>query len=373
MVHEPTAQPPLDWWRGSWSQAVAAMRAATGSPEGLHALIQQTIEDTDLQTARSRLRVRQVLVLGQLIEQDPDSARPEAEARRADITGMRVLYQTEGLSVLREALEDPVMRDHQLTRAQLAQVRAITLEDLERVYDLGWMLERAQHLAYFMLGQARETGRFDDLRFALRFANVYSERHAEDVEGVVMLGLLVLDTLLHVPAVSRPDADDRMRSIEAARSFFEAAGMSQMESVNGLLREAAEATADTLPLVEHVPAYQEGFDRLRDAYAVTGNCTYLDELLLLCSGPPFSDAHEHVKRLNDAAVIIGDRGRAYHRPSDLREALVLLDVALSLVETDDSVAPLLRANVAAFRLGLALQSGERIRRSGGGRASAMRT
>jgi hypothetical protein len=317
------------------------------------ALAGRDVTPGDLNFQRSTQRLDRLNGLASLIAQGADDDALLREVGRLRLTDIRVVHLSRLAPVIETCLSDPVLVNQPITRAELAEVRAITLEDVECVFDFGTMEECAKALALFLLGRAREEGRFDDYRLASKIASLHVNGGPADTAGAVEITLQFLEYLLHSPALSAIDAAERVEQVTRLSDFLERAidPALRLPALVELLAEAEGITAESFEINASVVGYGEARDRLDASFRATRNPAYLEDLLLLCSAErPDETQRERAGRLNDLAVYINERGRAFHRPGELELAVQVQHAACDLIDPADASWRRFRTNAAVYRV-----------------------
>lgn len=148
---------PLPWRTGTWAQHGAALRdlLASGSPDALQLAMFAIAQEPGAKTRQGRTRTAVIGGLASLLAQDPQAPLALAHTTQSDIKATQVIALVRGLGVLDAALEDPVLAERPFTEAGLTQVRVVTSDELESIFDLDTMVGCARRLALFLLRRAR--------------------------------------------------------------------------------------------------------------------------------------------------------------------------------------------------------------------------
>ena len=343
MSAELSASAAIPWRTGRWHDAVAALKAlaATHAREAVTALLHASFTLEDVKDPVAQARMQRIGALASAFGADPDGALAFRYAEQADVRGAAVCHLVSNLHRIRFAADDPVLSQKSLTAAELAEVRAVTVEDVECVFDLDAMAICAQRLALFLIEQARRDHRYDDFRTALRIEHLYLSGSRTEPAGLIELAGALLDYILHQPALSPSEAAERVRqTAKAGRMVAMARASGPVPAhVEALLERASALTPEALPASTRPRHYEAESARLRAAYQATGNADYLADLIwALDPSSPYETDEQQAIRLSQLGGAYYARGFLRDDPGDFTTAMTKQFTAATLVGAEHPVA-----------------------------------
>jgi hypothetical protein len=344
------------WKEGTWSGCLETLQAlvSTSTPMNVQSAIVDTFPAPVLQIGVNHERRRRVSALAASLYRDPGGESAQREAARMQLVADRVGLMGQLAPALALALSDPVLADSPDTRAQLAAMRTITVEDVEQIFDYTEMATCAHALAAFLFGRAFEEERFDDYRQAMRLTSLYIDGRIGDIDGTVSLSLLVLACMLSIPVVGPEDAAERVEQARRLLGLLAPLRTPGQDSEVLELLDAAEGlTVESFHMEGSASDYDAVLDRLESAFEATSNQVYVDDLIVYCTAPrPEESPRQRARRLADLAVFTNMRGSSLHRRSDLVAALEHQRAALESSDPDDPNWNHYRKNAAAYEVNL---------------------
>jgi CHAT domain len=351
------------WRSGSWPEAVAALRAlvTTHTWEDVQRVVNRAFEAEDMRAERARQRVMALGTYLALMFQDPDDQTPELEASRRQRRGELVTCLCDVLSVVANSARDPHLAQEPLLQSLVEAVRAVSVEDVECIYDFSVMDESARLLAEFLLIRSRADNRYDDFRMGLRIAQL--QFNGTDILSDLAMGQVVLTHLLQFPTISDTDAEERIRQVRNILPIFLA--LSQRDALptttKEIVQRAAEAKATELPKRTSSDNYLAARNRLARHFRATGNTSYVEDLLLYCGAPRSNESpSEAASRFTDIGVFLNVRGRALGRRDDLVAALTAQFQAIDHISPEHPSWTRYRANAATYYMAVLEWDGESV-------------